>query len=952
MATEPAADQPVTAPPQAHELVEGKPDEAKWAEIESKLEVVEMPKKAKETEEVKMPTAEESSKPQEIPEQKQSEPAEVEEKSDKSIVDAGIDAPEEAPSHGPPVSEEVEEQGEPESAKENGETAGNATVELAPEGSNCVVGEQPTNWSAEKQPEEQLPKVEAAGEKLKEAVKSMTDVPEASVELTKKQEEILETSAVKEPEAEVVKEAEACQEKPAVAEKMKEQIEAPEVADVVKSEVALEASAAEVPQSEMGKEKEASQVKAVEEEKAKEQPEAREATQKPEEILEASGVREDKPQVIKERDVPQMELTEKEKPKEQLEATEIVDVPESSAEIAKKPEEASDTASVVEPEKEEVKEREDPQLEYKGDKKTKDLSAAIEVVNVVDSSTEANPGKEPEQEVQEKEIPQAESVEAVGLKSTPLVEENPEEQSEPAMIISMVKSSLEAIERPEEIPESNPVKDQDQDQDEVVEKLILQEPKVDAVGSSLEAEKKQKETSDANAVKEPEQEVVKEREILQAEPVEEIKQEAPSQVEEKLELQYQPTKVSEVAELAPEAAEKPEEILGGNQEKEPEQDGVKEFETSQAERANEEKVESPAEVEEKPNKVVEATETIQVPAEASETLIETIEAHPSKELEQAVGRDKKEQEEAPHKENIPKELSEVTEVVDKECEKVEPREIQADGIESVASDGKEKSNESHEPPVCESSENVATIEKVALAEQKEYGGQHLPADVAEQTSLETDEKEVSPAKQVQEIVEDVLRGVGEVEDRHEAEDVKNKEEKLEKNPTIDGSAKRAAEKPKDESIPIPTEEVTKSTLRDIISRDVEVNPENKEEDMEEKTLASVETDKLSTHGEKLTGVVANEEAELEATGDKTADFDTIKDKDVREVQNLEPDTKDVNNAKESQDQPKEEVPAKKHSNNILSKVKQSLVKAKKAITGKSPQPKTRSSETKDDIKDK
>ncbi|XP_038878946.1 titin homolog isoform X2 [Benincasa hispida] len=50
---------------------------------------------------------------------------------------------------------------------------------------------------------------------------------------------------------------------------------------------------------------------------------------------------------------------------------------------------------------------------------------------------------------------------------------------------------------------------------------------------------------------------------------------------------------------------------------------------------------------------------------------------------------------------------------------------------------------------------------------------------------------------------------------------------------------------------------------------------------------------------------------------------------------------------------KKEVPSKpshKHSHNILSKVKQSLVKAKKAIIGKSPSSKTLSSEARDDIK--
>jgi hypothetical protein len=71
-----------------------------------------------------------------------------------------------------------------------------------------------------------------------------------------------------------------------------------------------------------------------------------------------------------------------------------------------------------------------------------------------------------------------------------------------------------------------------------------------------------------------------------------------------------------------------------------------------------------------------------------------------------------------------------------------------------------------------------------------------------------------------------------------------------------------------------------------------------------------------------------------------------------DTKNLEPSTtKDADDIKVSQDLPRE-VPAKptqKHSNNILTKVKQSLVKAKKAIIGKSPTPKTVSSDTKGDV---
>ncbi|XP_041011634.1 titin homolog isoform X2 [Juglans microcarpa x Juglans regia] len=70
------------------------------------------------------------------------------------------------------------------------------------------------------------------------------------------------------------------------------------------------------------------------------------------------------------------------------------------------------------------------------------------------------------------------------------------------------------------------------------------------------------------------------------------------------------------------------------------------------------------------------------------------------------------------------------------------------------------------------------------------------------------------------------------------------------------------------------------------------------------------------------------------------------------VQNLEPTINDVGDETKISQDPTKEHPTKstpKQSNNIMSKVKQSLAKAKKAIIGKSPNSKTLSSETKGDI---
>ncbi|KAL0006498.1 hypothetical protein SO802_014059 [Lithocarpus litseifolius] len=88
------------------------------------------------------------------------------------------------------------------------------------------------------------------------------------------------------------------------------------------------------------------------------------------------------------------------------------------------------------------------------------------------------------------------------------------------------------------------------------------------------------------------------------------------------------------------------------------------------------------------------------------------------------------------------------------------------------------------------------------------------------------------------------------------------------------------------------------------------------------------------------------------TGEDKLEKEKVDEVAKSEVQNLEPPVNVGDEIKTSQDQPKE-LPAKstqKQSNNIISKVKQSLVKAKKAIIGKSPSSKTLSSDTKGDIK--
>ena len=97
--------------------------------------------------------------------------------------------------------------------------------------------------------------------------------------------------------------------------------------------------------------------------------------------------------------------------------------------------------------------------------------------------------------------------------------------------------------------------------------------------------------------------------------------------------------------------------------------------------------------------------------------------------------------------------------------------------------------------------------------------------------------------------------------------------------------------------------------------------------------------------ETLASKLEEKEEESVKTGVDNMKKVQIEEPVKNEVQTPEPPTKESDATKTSQDIPKETPakPAQKQSNNILSKVKQSLVKAKKAIIGKSPTSKTVSS---------
>ncbi|KAG6750329.1 hypothetical protein POTOM_044817 [Populus tomentosa] len=249
---------------------------------------------------------------------------------------------------------------------------------------------------------------------------------------------------------------------------------------------------------------------------------------------------------------------------------------------------------------------------------------------------------------------------------------------------------------------------------------------------------------------------------------------------------------------------------------------------------------------------------------------------------------------------------------------------------------------------------VAAITQVAQAEIKEDGGK---------SSLPEIIQKAGPEAEGTDLVEEFVVEAEKVREENEAGTIKAEGEKI------------ASDTVKEElAQPIKVEEVSNAASNAKITEksfegektveSVEPALENKKEEMPAKD----ETHKDGNIEGKLdeaTTVVselviesqdsvseAKEEEETAKTNEENSEQEKVEEIVKSDMQNLEYSVKDAEDAKESQDLPRE-VPAKptqKHSNNILTRVKQSLVKAKKAIIGKSPTPKTVSSDSKGDVK--
>ncbi|CAK9155367.1 unnamed protein product [Ilex paraguariensis] len=246
-----------------------------------------------------------------------------------------------------------------------------------------------------------------------------------------------------------------------------------------------------------------------------------------------------------------------------------------------------------------------------------------------------------------------------------------------------------------------------------------------------------------------------------------------------------------------------------------------------------------------------------------------------------------------------------------------------------------------------------------------------PTHVPEKGSLKDKEKELGGEAAVveEQAEEEVVEGKFETD--NEAKNVIT-EENGEKNVPTGELTQPEAKEVEDVTSSIPVTEATENSLEGENSRrDIELVAENGKENINNENVPSVKTkkdqDQLEEKADEVAKIPTKEQVEepqkpeVEVKGEDSVQSGETKlekekeaDETTREV-SIPERTRDGHDMKISQDPPTEVASTKatqKQSNNIMAKVKQSLVKAKKAIIGKSPNSKMSSSETKGDVKAK
>lgn len=302
------------------------------------------------------------------------------------------------------------------------------------------------------------------------------------------------------------------------------------------------------------------------------------------------------------------------------------------------------------------------------------------------------------------------------------------------------------------------------------------------------------------------------------------------------------------------------------------------------------------------------------------------------------------------------------------CEEVEPKgstKVEtakdegalADKVEGIPFIKEEETNKEEKP-----SADVLTNQK-ALADLKKDKGESSLPDVTEKVGAEDVKKETNGTDVVEVSSKEVVVEMEKVGEEKEVKTIETEGEIVGRQTLNEELAQPIKMEDVNNAVSSATE--PEKLLEKEKSEGIDaVEDSEKEQNIKLEIPALVETNKDGDVAGKLdetTTAVSEpiEESQDSGLGEKEEKSEkTNEDKleiekvEKHDVQNLDSSSKEGGDTKIFQDLPRE-VPAKptqKQSNNILTKVKQSLVKAKKAIIGKSPSSKTLSSDTKGDIK--
>ncbi|KAJ6974057.1 hypothetical protein NC653_030196 [Populus alba x Populus x berolinensis] len=769
----------------------------------------------------------------------------------------------------------------------------------------------PAIHSVSKEAEEQ--QLSTSVEELLQEKPKMVDVPVSLHEAIEKTEEPSKVLPIKESEPIEAKDSED-----SAVSKEVDKVESiiPEV------EVKLEE------QSEVGKQVE--------------EPKTEAATKQPKEHLEVLPVKSEAI-VVKDSEDSQLVSKEDDKP-ESEEQSEVIKVEpkEKSVEVIAETQELVEALPIKEMKAVQVKDIDDSQELFKETDKVgtivpelrevklesgvtehveKTEEQSVEVIEETQDSTEVHPIKESEA-VPLKDIDDLVAVPGVDKPEQVILEVDKPEPVVPEVEVKQEEQSevTQQIEKPESmVPETEVKLEEQSEVTKPDEKTEEQEVEVKPEGQSVI--RKQVEQSEvAEQIEKPES-VIPETEVKLEEQSEVTKLDEKTEeqeVEVKPEGQSVIRKQVEQSEVA-EQIEKPESVIPETEVKLEEQSKV----TKLDEKTEVHEVEVKSEGQSVIREQVEQSEVAEQ-IEKPESVIPETEVKLEEQSEVAKLNEKTEEHEVEVKYEGQSVIGEQVEQseVSKLDEKTEEHEVEVkpEGQSEVSEQVEIKSTD-------EKPGQVAAITQVAQAEIKEDGGKSSLPEIIQKAVPEAEGTDLVEAS-LKEIVVEAKKG----REENEAGTIKAEGEKI------------ASDTVKEElAQPIKVEEVSNAASNAKIT----------EKSFEgEKTVESVEP-ALENKKEEIPAIdETHKDGNIEGKLDEATTAEKVDEIAKSDTQNLEYSVKDAEDAKESQDLPREvpAKPAQKHSNNILTRVKQSLVKAKKAIIGKSPTPKTVSSDSKGDVK--